>query len=105
MSAPVVVTAHFSPKPGTLDALRAALVASIPAVHEEDGCELYAIHDVPDGSIMMIEKWSSRELLAAHGSGAAVAALNEAVSDVVAAPPVVVIMDPIPAGTEAQGQL
>lgn len=105
MSAPVVVTAHFTPKPGKLDELRAALVATIPAVHEEDGCELYAIHDAPDGTIMMIEKWSSRELLAAHGEGAAVAALNEAIADSAAAAPVVVFMDPIPAGTEVQGQL
>ncbi|MGO2660373.1 putative quinol monooxygenase [Mycetocola reblochoni] len=105
MTAPVVVTAHFTAQPGKLDELRAALVASIPAVHEEEGCELYAIHDAPDGTILMIEKWSSRALLDAHSVGAPVAALNAAIAGAAAADPVVVIMDPIPAGTEVQGQL
>jgi hypothetical protein len=43
----VVVVAVFHAAPGKLDALRSALVEAIPAVHAEEGCELYAIHDAP----------------------------------------------------------
>ncbi|MGO3885192.1 MAG: putative quinol monooxygenase [Mycetocola sp.] len=105
MSAPVVVTAHFEPQPGKLDELRTALVGAIPAVHTEEGCELYAIQDAPDGTILMIEKWTTRELLDAHAVGEPVAALNAAIDGLVTGPAVVTILDPIPAGTEVQGQL
>ena len=64
---PVVVTAYFYPRSDVRDQVLAALQPAIAAVHEEDGCELYAIHDAPDGSIVMLEKWTSAELLDAHG--------------------------------------
>jgi quinol monooxygenase YgiN len=41
----VVVVATITPKPGEEDAVRDAIVASIPAVHAEPGCELYALHE------------------------------------------------------------
>lgn len=102
---PVIVLAVFTPKPDTRDELVAALQKSIPAVHEEEGCELYAIHDAADGTITMIEKWTSAELLDRHSHGAAVAALNTAIADFVVAAPVVTTMAPIFAGTPAQGAL
>ena len=102
---PVVVTAIFTPLEGRKNDLSAALVASIPAVHDEEGCILYAIHDSEDGTITMLEKWSSRDALAAHAAGAPVAALNAAIEGLVAGPTIVTLMDPIPAGTDAQGLL
>ena len=101
----VVVVAIFTAAEGRLDNLRAALVEAIPAVHEEEGCELYAIHDGPDDQIWMLEKWSSVDLLDAHGSGPAVARLQELTSGLTSGPVEVVRMFPIPAGTPAQGQL
>jgi len=105
MSSPVVVTAVFVPLPGRFDELHAALVGAIPAVHEEAGCELYAIHRAPDGSIVMLEKWSTRELLDAHSTGAAVAALGDAIGDLLAAPVEVTMLEPLAAGTARQGSL
>ena len=58
MSTPVVVTAYFRPAPGQHDQVVEALQRAIPAVHEEPGCELYAIHDAPDGTIVMQPKLS-----------------------------------------------
>ena len=101
----VVVVAIFPAAAGRLDDLRAALVEAIPAVHEEEGCELYAIHEGPDEKIWMLEKWSSAELLDAHGAGPAVARLQELTRGLTAGPPEVVRMHPIPAGTPAQGLL
>ncbi|NJC70639.1 antibiotic biosynthesis monooxygenase [Planosporangium thailandense] len=101
----VVVTALFHPVEGRTAELIDALRASIPAVHAEQGCRLYAIHDAEDGTITMIEKWDSREDLAAHAAGPAVKALEAAVAKLIAMPTTVTIMTPLPAGTPEQGQL
>src|SRR5699024_8731971 len=77
----VVVTAVFHPKPGKQQELAEAMRRGIAAVHTEDGCELYAIHDAEDGTITMIEKWSSAEALDAHGDGDEVKILREDVAD------------------------
>ena len=101
----VVVTAVFHPVPGHTAELIEALRATIPAVHEEHGCRLYAIHDAEDGTITMIEKWDSREDLDAHGTGSAVKALQAATNHLIAEPTVVTTMTPLPAGTPDQGEL
>ena len=105
MSTPVVVTAYFRPAPGQHDRVVQALRPSIAAVHEEPGCELYAIHDAPDGTIVMIEKWSSVQELDEHGSGKAVRAQNAALKGLLTSPVEVTRLVPLPAGTEEQGQL
>jgi quinol monooxygenase YgiN len=69
MSTPVVVTAYFHPAAGQHDQVVEVLEQAIPAVHEEPGCELYAIHDAPNGTIVMIEKWSSVGELDDHAGG------------------------------------
>lgn len=102
---PVVVTAIFIPAEGAKDQLVDALRTAIAEVHQEAGCELYAIHDAEDGSITMIEKWESAALLDAHGAGEAVARLNAAVEPFLAKPILVTRMTPIAAGTDEQGQL
>lgn len=101
----VVVVAVFTAAPGKLDALRSALVEAIPEVHAEAGCELYAIHDAPDDQIYMLEKWSSAELLDAHGNGPAVARLQELTAGLTAGPTQVLRMTPIAAGSAEQGLL
>ncbi len=98
---PVVVTAVFTPAPGRKDDLVEALRSTIPGVHAEQGCLLYAIHDAEDGTVTMIEKWESAADLDAHGSGPAVQALQAAVDGLVAEPAHVVRMTPLPAGGAA----
>lgn len=105
MSSAVIVTAVFVPAEGKKESLIAALAATIPGVHAEDGCELYAIHDAVDGTITMVEKWSSAELLAAHATGAATAALNAVIEGLIAQPVAVTTMTPIATGTADQGLL
>jgi quinol monooxygenase YgiN len=105
MPTPVVVTAYFHPAPGQHDQVVEALRPAIAAVHEETGCELYAIHDAPDGTIVMLEKWSSVGELDDHGAGEAVRALNASLEGLLAAPTDVTRLVPLPAGTDKQGQL
>ncbi|MCW2810382.1 MAG: hypothetical protein JWP61_840 [Friedmanniella sp.] len=102
---PIAVVAIFTAAPGRLDDLRAALVEAIPAVHEEQGCELYAIHDGPDDKIWMIEKWTTVADLDAHGSGPAVARLGQLVAGLTSGPAEVIRVHPIAAGAPAQGLL
>ncbi|MFC0678500.1 putative quinol monooxygenase [Lysobacter korlensis] len=102
---PVVVTAVFTPVEGMRDELVRRLEPAIAEVHQEDGCILYAIHDAPDGTIVMIERWASEDLLDAHSQGQAVGRLSAAIADVIASPVVVTRLRPIPAGTPEQGVL
>lgn len=105
MSQPVIVTAVFHPRPESRDVVIDALRPAIVAVHEEPGCELYAIHEAADGSLVMIEKWESVELLDAHGSSPAVAALVAKIGEHLTAPVDVTRMTAIPMGTATQGAL
>ena len=41
----VVVVATITPKPDQVDAVREAILAAVPKVHDEPGCELYAVHE------------------------------------------------------------
>ncbi|HLS73017.1 MAG TPA: antibiotic biosynthesis monooxygenase [Actinomycetaceae bacterium] len=101
----VVVTAVFYPKAGKKQELAEAMQRGIAAVHEEPGCELYAIHDAEDGTITMLEKWTTVEDLDVHGAGDPVKILNEDIADLIEKPTLVTRMTAIPAGTEAQGLL
>ena len=102
---PVVVTAVFHPTPGRKDDLVEALRTTMPAVHAERGCLLYAIHDAEDGTITMIEKWDSQEDLDAHANGPAVTALQAAIDGLVSEPATVTTMIPLPVGRAEQGEL
>jgi quinol monooxygenase YgiN len=105
MPEPIVVTAVFTPLPDAVDEVIEVLSRAIAQVHTEDGCLLYAIHRDPEDRIVMIEKWSSVELLDAHGSSPAVTQLGLGLDGLVAAPTLVTRLVPIPAGTPEQGQL
>ncbi|MBU1250421.1 MAG: antibiotic biosynthesis monooxygenase [Actinobacteria bacterium] len=101
----VVVTAYFRPRPESRGAVLDALAAAIPRVHDETGCELYAIHDAPDGSIVMIEKWASVADLDAHGDGAPVADLVAALDGLLLEPVAVTRLVPVPVGDPQRGEL
>lgn len=105
MSQPIVIVAVFTPVEGKRDEAVAALSRAVAEVHEEEGCEIYAIHDSPDGTIVMLEKWSSVEALDAHGAGEAVARLGGSLAGLITGLPEVTRLTPIPAGTELQGAL
>jgi quinol monooxygenase YgiN len=101
----VVVTAAFTPRDGAYERVVAALSPAIAEVHQEPGCLLYAIHESPNGQIMMIEKWESAELLDAHTEGDAVKKLNASLDGLLKRPVEVTRLAPIPAGTTHQGIL
>jgi quinol monooxygenase YgiN len=100
----VVVVATITPLPEHRDEVIAAFTETIPQVHGEDGCELYALHQAED-RLIMVEKWASREALATHSKGAALAAMNPKLAGKVAGRSEVIVLDAVPAGDPAKGAL
>lgn len=101
----IVVTATFFPAEGAREALLEAMRIVIPLVHDEDGCELYAIQEDDEGTIVMIEKWESAQSLDAHGAGEAVADFTRRLDGLLAVPVEVVRYGAIPIGDPAKGAL
>lgn len=100
----VVVVATIIPLPEHRDAVIAAFTETIPEVHKEDGCELYALHQADD-RLVMVEKWASADALRAHSRGAALAAQAPRLDGKLSGPAEVVVLQAVPAGDPAKGQL
>jgi quinol monooxygenase YgiN len=73
-------------------------------VHAEPGCELYALHE-GGGEFVMVERWASRDALAAHGKAEALTALGAALTGKVTGPPEVRRLAAVPAGDAERGAL
>jgi quinol monooxygenase YgiN len=98
----VVVVATITPKSDQVDAVREALLAAVPKVHAEPGCELYAVHE-GDGQFVLVERWQSPEALKVHGKAEALTTLGGQLADKLAAPPDVRRLAPLPAGNDGKG--
>ena len=99
---PVVVVATITPLPGEVDAVREAILAAVPAVHAEPGCELYALHEA-DGEFVLVERWESADALRVHGRAEALTTLGGQLAGKVAGAPDVKRLTPVPAGDAAKG--
>jgi quinol monooxygenase YgiN len=100
----VVVTATVHPAEGRLEEVLGIFARLVGEVHQEAGCELYALH-VHGGDIVVVEKWADAELLRRHSEGAALVRLNQELDGLLAAPAEVVVLTPHPAGESAKGAL
>ena len=100
----VVVVATITPKADQVDAVRDALLAAVPKVHAEPGCELYALHE-GDGQFVMVERWESPEALKVHGRAEALTTLGGQLAGKLAAPVEMRRVAPLPAGDAAKGAL
>ncbi len=100
----VVVVATITPKADQVDAVRDALLAAVPKVHAEPGCELYAVHE-GDGQFVVVERWESPEALKVHGRAEVLTTLGGQLADKLVAPPDVRRLAPLPAGDGGKGAL
>src|SRR5690349_3507631 len=101
----VVVVATFQAKGGSEEQLLGALRESVPEIHSEAGCELFALHQGDQGEIVLIEKWESEELLEAHLAAEPVAKLVRRIEPFVGSNPEITRLRSVGAGTAAQGAL
>ena len=100
----VVVVATIVPLAEHRDEVIAAFKETIKQVHDEDGCELYALNEAKD-RLIMIEKWASRDALRSHGTGPALSAMNPKLDGKLAGPPEIIVLNQVPAGDPAKGAL
>jgi quinol monooxygenase YgiN len=98
----VVVVATITPKPDQMDAVREALLAAVPKVHDEPGCELYAVHE-GSGHFVMVERWESAEALKVHGAAEALTTLGGQLQGLLDAPLDVRRLTAVPAGDPVKG--
>ena len=105
MSAVITVATAF-PAPEHRAEVIAAFEAAIAQVHDEEpGCELYALHEGPDGRLVMIEKYASDDAVVQHRKGAGLAELRAALDGKLSAPMDVQALTPHPAGMPDKGAL
>jgi quinol monooxygenase YgiN len=98
----VVVVATITPKPDQVDAVREAILAAVPKVHAEPGCELYAVHEGA-GEFVMVERWESPEALKVHGGAEALTTLGGQLAGKLQGAPEVRRLTAVPAGDAAKG--
>jgi quinol monooxygenase YgiN len=101
---PVVVVATLTVKPESVDAVREILTTAAEEVHEEPGCQLYAVHQTGD-TFVFVEQWADAEALKTHSAAPAVGKMFSAVGEHLAGAPDIKTLQPIPAGDAAKGQL
>jgi len=101
---PVVIVASFTAKPESVDSVRAACTKAVDAVHDEPGCQLYSLHQTGN-TFVFIEQWADAEALQAHGAAPAVGELFAAIGEHLDGAPDLKMLDPLPAGDPAKGQL
>ena len=101
---PVVVVATMKAKPESVDSVREILTRAVAEVHNEPGCQLYALHE-SDGAFIFVEQWADAQALQTHSTAPAVTGMFKAVGDHLAEPPDIKMAAPIPVGDPAKGQL
>jgi len=100
----VVVIATLVPKPGRVQDALDAFAGASPLVQKEEGCELYALH-TDQTKLIMVERWSTPDDLAAHAAGEAMGELNRLMGDALAAAPEVTIVANVPLGDPTLGTI
>ena len=101
----VVAIATLTPLPGKTDELVEAMTSLIEQVHaNEEGCLLYALHRHSDGErLVMIEKYTGPEAVQAHRASEHFRAAGATLGALLAAPPEVLALQPVPLGDARKG--
>ena len=102
----IVIVATAFPAAEYRTEVIAAFEKAMAAVHDaEPGCLLYALHEGPDGRLVMIEKYADQDAVTAHVSGAGLAALRADLDGKLASALDVQVLTPHPAGSPQKGVL
>ncbi|MGZ4564622.1 MAG: putative quinol monooxygenase [Mycobacterium sp.] len=101
---PVVVVASFTAKPESVDTVRDACKRAVEAVHHEPGCELYALHEA-NGTFVFVEQWADEDALKTHSTAPAIGTMFGEVGQHLDGAPDIKMLQPVPAGDAAKGQL
>ena len=99
-----IVVARVYPKSRRLQEVINVYAGIVPLVHQEPGCELFALHT--DGeTVFVVEKWATPADLHAHAAGSAYAQIRAGISELVDHPADVWVLDTLPFGGAAKGTI
>jgi quinol monooxygenase YgiN len=101
---PITVVATMKAKPESVDTVRDACRTALESVHTEPGCDLYSLHEA-DGTFVFVEQWADAEALKVHSTAAGVMTLFGAIGDHLDGAPDIKMLQPVPGGDPAKGQL
>ncbi|MEV5651070.1 putative quinol monooxygenase [Nocardia sp. NPDC052254] len=99
-----VIVATITPKPDKVDEVAEVLTRVVPEVHDEDGCEVYALHKGND-RFVFVEVWRDMAALGAHSAAPSLQALNEGLEGLVTGPLDVQVLEALPVGDPVKGSL
>jgi quinol monooxygenase YgiN len=101
---PKIVVARVYPKPGRVQEVIDVYAGIVPLVHQEPGCELFALHT--DGeTVFVVEKWAAPADLQGHATGPAYAQIRAGISDLVEHAADVWVLDALPFDGAAKGTI
>ena len=91
------VVATIVAKPGRGDAVAELLGAALETVRSEPGCLRYDLFRVrrDEDTLMMVERWASKDDLKAHGASAHFVALSAQMGPELAEAPLVRVLEPV----------
>jgi len=99
-----IVIAGVHPESGRLQDVLDVYRETAPLIHEEHGCELFAVHT--DGaSVFIVERWSTLEDLKAHGRGPVFARIKDVIAGAVQRPSEIRVVENVPLGVPAKGTI
>ena len=99
-----IVVARVYPKPGRLHEVIDIYAGIVPLVHQESGCELFALHT--DGeTVFVVEKWAAPADLQGHAAGPAYAQIRAGISDLVEHAADAWVLDALPFDGAAKGTI
>ena len=101
---PVVVVATMTAKPESVDTVREACKQAIEAVHQEPGCDLYALHE-SNGTFVFVEQWADEDALKTHSGAPAISTLFGTVGKHLDGAPDIKLLAPVVAGDAEKGRL
>ncbi len=101
---PVVVVATMTAKPESVDTVREACKRAIEEVHQEPGCDLYALHE-SNRTFVFVEQWADEDALKTHSGAPAISALFGTVGEHLDGAPDIKLLAPVVAGDVEKGRL
>ncbi|HZU48829.1 MAG TPA: putative quinol monooxygenase [Mycobacterium sp.] len=101
---PVVVVATMTVKPESVDTVREILTRAVKDVHDEPGCQLYALHESGE-TFVFVEQWADADALKAHSTAPAIATMFKDAGEHLAGAPDIKMLQPVVAGDPSRGQL
>jgi quinol monooxygenase YgiN len=105
MSEICTVIAIFTPKPEHAAEVKELLFRITPLVHEEVGCEFYALNEDVDGRLIYVEAWTTRDLWVEHNDAPTVQEIRAGIEGKLVKDVEVYELYNLPVGSTGKGSL